>query len=355
MFKYLDIDLSKVYPMIVVSTMSSGKSTLINSLIGEDILPSQNEACTAKATVILDNDNSSKFIVHYVDEDGNYYKQDANNKIVSNYNKNNRIKELIIEGQVRGIKNSIKSLMIIDTPGINNVSDSNHEIVTKNIVDQFDEGLILYILNAEQLGTYDDNYFLEYISKKIDNKKYNILFALNRMDAVDSNKESPIEMLNNCKKYVESKGIINPTIIPVSARSSLLFKKLIFDKELTEMEEEDFFRYYKRFKNDSYSLNKYIINPMRPNINASVEVDGDLYKKSDLYEALDNTGLSYLEMVIDELLVRSLKMESPVVGYSKNILSLTDTCDEINKAPQNDKKCQKLLQRDELRVKRKEE
>lgn len=50
--------MNKVYPTLVVSTMSSGKSTLINAIVGSELLPSMNRACTARAVAILDNDIS---------------------------------------------------------------------------------------------------------------------------------------------------------------------------------------------------------------------------------------------------------------------------------------------------------
>ena len=45
--KGIKIEENKVFPMAVIATMSSGKSTLINALIGKEILPSANAACTA--------------------------------------------------------------------------------------------------------------------------------------------------------------------------------------------------------------------------------------------------------------------------------------------------------------------
>ena len=41
--------------VLVVSTMSSGKSTLINALIGQDLFPSRNDACTAKIIKYIKN------------------------------------------------------------------------------------------------------------------------------------------------------------------------------------------------------------------------------------------------------------------------------------------------------------
>ena len=49
--------------VIVLATMSSGKSTIINTLLGEDILPNENQACTAKIFKVLDNDKIDSSII----------------------------------------------------------------------------------------------------------------------------------------------------------------------------------------------------------------------------------------------------------------------------------------------------
>ncbi len=58
--KEIKIDETKIFPMVVVATMSSGKSTLINALLGKEILPSSNRACTALRYSILDDDGESQ-------------------------------------------------------------------------------------------------------------------------------------------------------------------------------------------------------------------------------------------------------------------------------------------------------
>ena len=40
----------------VFATMSAGKSTLINALVGYNLCPSQNQACTAKVLKFTNND-----------------------------------------------------------------------------------------------------------------------------------------------------------------------------------------------------------------------------------------------------------------------------------------------------------
>lgn len=59
---------NSIFPINVIATMSSGKSTLINALLGKKLMPSKNEACTATITEILDNDKE-QFIATVYDED----------------------------------------------------------------------------------------------------------------------------------------------------------------------------------------------------------------------------------------------------------------------------------------------
>ena len=169
--------MEQVYPTLVVSTMSSGKSTVINALVGMELLPSKNRACTAKAVAILDNDKRPQFVIHVVDKNGNYiFLQKATRKVVDHFNRTNDVSEMIIEGEIAGIKNNKKSLLLIDTPGINNSMDPSHGMETRDVLEKYSEGLILYIINAGQLSTYDDSVFLSFIAKKLkENPKFNIL------------------------------------------------------------------------------------------------------------------------------------------------------------------------------------
>ena len=52
---------NELFKVLVVSTMSSGESTCINAIIGEDILLSKNQACISKLTYIINDDNSKNY------------------------------------------------------------------------------------------------------------------------------------------------------------------------------------------------------------------------------------------------------------------------------------------------------
>ena len=60
---------NSIFPVNVIATMSSGKSTLINALLQTKLMPSKNEACTATITEILDTDGVSYTAIVY-NEDG---------------------------------------------------------------------------------------------------------------------------------------------------------------------------------------------------------------------------------------------------------------------------------------------
>lgn len=315
MFERLKLDMSKVYPTLVVATMSSGKSTLINALVGTDLLPSMNRACTAKAVAVLDNDLKTQFAIHAVDENGNYsYIEQATKQVIAEYNKSNKTSEMVVEGEIQGIRNSKKSMLLIDTPGINNGMDSAHEMITRQVLEDYSEGLILYVINAQQIGTNDDSLFLTYIAQKLkESPEFSILFAVNKMDLIDPERENPEELIENCKNYIESKGILAPVLIPISAASALLFKKVLQNKSLSEKEKEDFIKNYRYFKREGLSLQDYVELPERGLLSKEIQIDEKKFTRAQVYAALENTGIPFLEKVIDETMIKSLKMLAPAI------------------------------------------
>lgn len=62
--------LNTEFEVAIVATMSSGKSTLINSMIGQSILPARNEATTAKIFSIRDDDHAENFSVNLLNSNG---------------------------------------------------------------------------------------------------------------------------------------------------------------------------------------------------------------------------------------------------------------------------------------------
>ena len=302
----------EIYPVIIASNVSSGKSTLINAIVGDDILPSKNQICTDKMVAFLDNDELETFKIHINSEiDGYKVYEKVNKQVVKDFNDNEQTAEMLLEGNIKGIRNNKKSLMLVDTPGANNFKNVKHRNLTLNILKSISNGLIVYVFNATTMATYDDKEVLLSIQKILKAKKnVKLIFAINRMDCIDSQRESPVGMVDSCNKFIKGMGFENYKVIPVSAFSALLFKKAIYGLEMTENESDMLYRLFRKFKNDSFSLNKLVTSGKEESLERQVYVGEDTYRYIDLVAALENTGIISLENAIAELLVMSLNLKA---------------------------------------------
>ncbi|MDO4756006.1 MAG: dynamin family protein [Parabacteroides sp.] len=312
LFKNFYIKRDEIYPVIIASNVSSGKSTLINAIVGDDILPSKNQICTDRMVAFLDNDELETFKVHINSEtDGYKVYEKVNKQLVKDFNDNKQTAEMLLEGDIKGIRNNKKSLMLVDTPGANNFKNVKHKNLTLNILKSISNGLIVYVFNATTLATYDDKEVLLSIQKILKTKKnVRLIFVINGMDCIDSQKESPLELVYSCNTFIKGMGFENYKVIPVSAYSALLFKKAIYGLEMTENESDMLYRLFRKFKNDSFSLNKLITGDQEESLERQVCVGDDVYRYIDLVAALENTGIISLENAIDELLVSSLNLKA---------------------------------------------
>ena len=304
----ISINENKVFPMVVMATMSSGKSTLINSLLGQDILPSRNAACTAKKYAILDDDqeNSTKIYVTY--KNGNTEVMEEN--IAEELDKANdadNVTDILIRGHVKGVLNTDKALLIIDTPGPNNSRDESHEQTMLDIIKKIKGGLFLYVLNATQLAIHDDVNLLQTIKDFIKkNSQASILFIINKVDLLDEEIGETIEQLMlNAKEYLLQNGIENPQIIPVSALAASVFKKVLNKEMLTRKEFRDFEMYYDMYQPKDFNLRSFAITADLSDQNRKVEVHGEEYTIGNLNRAIENTGIKLLEEEIQKAQILS--------------------------------------------------
>lgn len=220
--------------VLILGTMSAGKSTLINAIIGYDIFPSTNEACTAKI-MTYSSDNNLKNIkgIFY----GDYIKtyENLTKKDIDLSNKYNELKRVDLYGPINNINKDIH-IKLIDTPGVNNSQNSNHQKITYEALEKEEFDTILYILNATQLDINDDALLLvklrDYIEK---NYSKDIIFILNKIDEIDAEKESLEEIYENAKKYIsKNTNMSNHSIIVTSAYYANLIKKQKNNKYMTK-------------------------------------------------------------------------------------------------------------------------
>lgn len=218
------------FPIHVIATMSSGKSTLINALLKKRLMPSKNEACTATITEILDTDDDNfTAVVHYVDEDSNGNKgkpiQELTYEVMSELNSDKNVQRIEVRGNIPFLDSRSTALKLIDTPGTNNSDDEEHMKTTYKAINNDSNSLILYVLNGTQLKTDDDKNLLEYVAEQMKKGGKQVrdrfMFVINKMDGFEPEHENIGKMIESVKGYLADKGIENPQIFPCSGYTAL--------------------------------------------------------------------------------------------------------------------------------------
>ena len=236
MLSRFDINNSEIFPICVMATMSSGKSTFINAILGEEILPEKNEACTARALAVLNKLGAHTPKAYIRKTDGKKYFVDLYySNTVSKINVDECVTDVLIVKEMQSLINSSKSIVLIDTPGVNNSGDIRHAKRTKEILDQLTKGVIVYLLNATQLATHDDELLLQMVINHVKKQsKVKIIFVLNKIDLLDEGKENIYDTLKNATQYIACHGLTEFDIFPLSALSAKTFRMMLNGKVLTK-------------------------------------------------------------------------------------------------------------------------
>lgn len=232
---------NSLFEINVVATMSSGKSTLINALLGQQLMPAANEATTATIVKIIDTDQKNFSAVAY-DKTGNRVAKIDNVTLadMKKLNDDEKVSEVTIFGRIPFVESTGMKLVLVDTPGPNNSRDKRHEEMTYKMIANSDKSLVLYVMNGQQLGINDEKIFLDYICQNMKEggkqSRDRFLFALNKMDSfrpsVKYDGEGCIaKALDAAKKGLEDRGIYNPNLFPVASLPALQIR--------TKEEDED--------------------------------------------------------------------------------------------------------------------
>ena len=215
----------------VVATMSAGKSTLINALLANKLMPSKNGACTAKITRIKDDDDDTFKAVAYNSEDtelGKYSVLDY--KTMQNLNNNPNVSQILVSGNIPFVSTNEASLVLIDTPGPDNAREEWHRLVTEKALEESSKMLVLFVMNGSKLHDEAQDAFLRKIAKSMavggKQSRERFLFVINKLDAYDEEDDDIAgETIPDTIKYLEEMGIESPNIFPAAAEPALLIRR----------------------------------------------------------------------------------------------------------------------------------
>lgn len=284
---------SREQEIVFTATMSAGKSTLINAIMGHNLSETKMAACTS--TVIKFHSAPIKNNLYtIIDGKPYYFFEDPD--YVRNYMKDRKT-----SFEVCSYFDSLfcnRKITLTDTPGIDSALNTSHKDVTRSKLTGRKIEKILYVIPVETYGSKADYNHLTYIKKEVSYDK--IIFAVNMVDRCDMENDSIKDILQEIQKHLENIGFSSPVVCPVSAKAGLQLKRLLNGAELSDNERRSAEIFRNLFLKEEFALAEYY-----PHIDES-EVK-DLRSRfsgvcdDELWKAYVNTGLPGLEKILYDL------------------------------------------------------
>jgi len=172
--------LDNLFSLVFIGEFSTGKSSIINALLGQDILPKGITPTTDEITVIKYGDR----------------------------------REESVENGCRVItvpQDRLRGLFIVDTPGTN-VTIAQHERLTEEYIPKAD--IVFFTIGAERAVTGSETKLIRFIKESW---LKNIVFLLNKIDIAADGEELET-LIRHARGELERSFGIKPHLLPVSAR-----------------------------------------------------------------------------------------------------------------------------------------
>ncbi|MGG7060124.1 dynamin family protein [Clostridium nigeriense] len=224
---------SNNFNITIIAPMKAGKSTFINALLGEELLPNESEACTFFPIEINLNYNDKN--IYRVLNNGQRVKIGNNAHYYKLYNDIRKLRngQLVIDNLEKYVlgyemKNIIipknVNIKIVDLPGINEAKDDNNE----NIITMFDNILknsnqIIYLFDIQYYKASENTDILNRIKLYRPDLVEDILFILTKIDIFDYDKGKTIEdTKEDIKRVLYQIGITKANIVECSSKQVLV-------------------------------------------------------------------------------------------------------------------------------------
>lgn len=269
--------------VMITATMSAGKSTFINAITGKHICLSQNMACTSKIHCI----------VNKAYEDGFSYEYDhdlvltADKEELLHDNERNTSDKIIVGTCFDGCLKNCR-LILNDSPGVNYSENAEHREITDRMIRKKNYNLLIYVMNATQLATNDEDEHLNYIKRMTG--RIPVLFVVNKVDTFNPEEEDISAVIQRQREYLKSKGFKEPLLCPVSSRAGYLAKQFRNGK-LSRTELRELYNYVDKF--EQMKLSAYYARAFNRIKVANSE--------SEEEQLLKTSGLAYIERIIGKL------------------------------------------------------
>lgn len=204
------------FHIAAVSEFSNGKSTLINALLGIDLLPTHRRPLTATVIRIAYGESPE---VRIAFKDGRRAVSTPNDsdlrKVLNHFcttftDEAKAVEDVLIRYPLSLCRHG---MVLLDTPGLESVYDP-HDRITRQILPAADA--VLFIVEAGKIGKLAD---LKLVQQLRFHRKNTIFFALNKVDQLRTPEEVR-EAVQELRAML--KGVVDaPRIYPISALYAL--------------------------------------------------------------------------------------------------------------------------------------
>ena len=201
--------------LMVMGSFSTGKSSFINALVGEEIAAVEAKPTTAVVTKLCYGEQDKLFL-HF--RDGRV--QPATSKEF------NRMTAVNDEAQLNEIHDKLdyverqmpleilKQVSIVDSPGLNDVQEKHSE-ATERFVSKADT--VLWMFSTVQLATREEMAAMDRLTPRL-----KPIAVVNKMDLLDEEEDDPQEFLAKAKQTLKDRV---QAVIGISAKYELEGKK----------------------------------------------------------------------------------------------------------------------------------
>lgn len=317
---------SSDFEVCVVATMSAGKSTLINAMLGSKLMPSKQEACTAIITRIKDTSSGDEgedlsFRAEVYDKDNRLTEtyEKLTYPIMESLNSNADVSVIKVSGDIPFVSSEDVSLVLIDTPGPNNSRDERHKRVQSELLGKSSKALILYIMTGE-FGTDDDNALLKRVAESMEvggkQSKDRFIFVVNKLDDRKTEDGDISQTLERVRAYLRTHGISNPNLFPASALPALNLRLIKNGADVDQdTKDETEVKVKKLNRNEYLHFETYAALPpsIRGEINMQLEATHKKWEAENMKanenpeEALIHTGVVSIEAAIRQYIKKYAK------------------------------------------------
>jgi GTP-binding protein EngB required for normal cell division len=230
---------------IVTANVSAGKSTLINALVGRAVARTSMEACTTHLSYIFNKpfDDGEIHLIPPLNLSANY----DDIKIANG--------ETRFASYFNSLAPNCGRICIIDTPGVNYAIDRQHGETTRKALQDERYDMVLFILNATQLGTDEEMRHLKWVSENVPKDK--VMFVINKLDTFKSGEDNINFSIQGVRNDLFSLGFENPPLCPLSAYFANLIKLRRSETDMSEDEFEDYKFFVKKFSKAEFDLSGY--------------------------------------------------------------------------------------------------